>query len=107
MFTKHVSHCMKSVRIRDFSGLNTEKYGVSLRIQSKCWKIRTREITNTNTFHAVSVYKLCFKLICKSSFSPEPRTYIRSSKDVPGRLLKVLCTLWVQGSTTIDILNDS
>ena len=40
---------MKSVQIRSFSvsyfpafGLNTEKYGVFLRTQSECWKIRTR-----------------------------------------------------------------
>ena len=39
--------CLKSVRIRSFFGphfstfgLNTEKYGVSLRIQSECRKIR-------------------------------------------------------------------
>ena len=39
-------HCLKSVRIRSYSGphfpafgLNTERYGVSLRIQSECWKI--------------------------------------------------------------------
>ena len=38
-------HCVKSVRIRSFSGLyfsafrlNTERYGVSLSIQSECWK---------------------------------------------------------------------
>ena len=54
-------HCMKSVRIRSFSGpyfpaveLNTERYGVSLRIQSKCGKIRTRKISNTETFHSVT-----------------------------------------------------
>ena len=53
-------HCVRSVRIRSFSGLfffafelNLERYGVSLRIQSKCGKIRTREIPNTDTFHAV------------------------------------------------------
>ena len=41
-------HCMKSVRIWSYSGpyfpafgLNTERYGVSFRIQSKCEKIRT------------------------------------------------------------------
>ena len=41
---------VKSVRIRSYSGpyfpasgLNTERYGVSLRIQSECRKIRTRE----------------------------------------------------------------
>ena len=48
---------MKSVRIRSYSGphfpafeLNTERYGVSLRIQSECGKIRTRISPNTDTF---------------------------------------------------------
>ena len=43
-------HCMKSVQIRDFSGpffltfgLNTERYSVSLHIQSQCGKIRIRK----------------------------------------------------------------
>ena len=51
---------MKSVRIRSFSGpyfpafgLNTERYNVSLRIQSKRRKIRTRKTPNTDTFYAV------------------------------------------------------
>ena len=50
-------HCVKNVRIQNFSGLHfptfvlkTERYGVSLRIQSKCRKIRTRETPNTDTF---------------------------------------------------------
>ena len=53
-------HCAKSVRIRSYSdlyfpafGLNTERYGVSLRIQSRCGKVRTRITPNTDTFHAV------------------------------------------------------
>ena len=53
---------MKNVRIRSFYGphfpafeLNTERYGVSLRIQSKCGKIRTRKTPNTNIFHEVLV----------------------------------------------------
>ena len=53
-------HCVKSVRIQSFSGpyfaafgLNAERYGISLRIQSKCEKIRARKIPNTDTFHAV------------------------------------------------------
>ena len=52
-------HCKKSVRIRSFSGpcfpafeLNTERYSVSLRIQSECGKIRTRKTPNTDTLHA-------------------------------------------------------
>ena len=55
-------HCVKSVRIRSNSGLhfpafrlNTERYSVSLRIQSKCGEIRTRKIPNTDTFLAVKI----------------------------------------------------
>ena len=53
-------HCVKRVHILSFSsshfpafGLNTERYGISLRTQSKCWKIRTIKAQNTDTFHAV------------------------------------------------------
>ena len=52
--------CVKSVRIRSYSGshfsafgLNTERYGVSLRMQSECWKMQTRITSNADTFHAV------------------------------------------------------
>ena len=51
---------MKSDRIRSYSGphfpvfgLNMERYGVSLRIQSECEKMWTRITPNTDTFHAV------------------------------------------------------
>ena len=53
-------HYVKSVRIRGYSGphfpilgLNTERYGVFLHIQSECGKMRTRTTPNTGTFHAV------------------------------------------------------
>ena len=57
-------HCVKSVRIRSFSGpyfpafglstgLNTER--VSLRTQSECRKLRTRKTLNTETFQAVDL----------------------------------------------------
>ena len=53
-------HCIKSVRFRSYSGphfpvfgLNTESYGVSLRIQSKYGKMRTRTTPNADTFRAV------------------------------------------------------
>ena len=36
-------------------GMNTEKYGVSLCIQSKCRKIRTRKTPNTDIFQAVEL----------------------------------------------------
>ena len=52
--------CVKNVRIRSYSGphfpafeLNTEIYGVSLRIQSECGKMLTRITQNTDTFYAV------------------------------------------------------
>ena len=55
-------HCVKIVRIRSYFGphfpafgLNTERYRVSLRIQSKCDKMRTGIILNTDTFRAVHI----------------------------------------------------
>ena len=53
-------HCMKSVGIRSFFGpyfpdfgLNTERYGVCLHIQSERGKILSSKILNTDTFHTV------------------------------------------------------
>ena len=58
---------VKSVRIRSYScpyfpafRLNTERYSVSLRIQSECGNMRNRITPNTDTFYAV--------LGCLSSF---------------------------------------
>ena len=55
-------HCVKSVRIRSFSGpyfpafgLNTERYSASLRIQSEGGKMWTRKTPNRDTFHAVRI----------------------------------------------------
>ena len=52
-------HCVKSVRIRSFSGPYFPVFGlnpeISLRIQSEYWKIPTRKTLNTDTFHAVIV----------------------------------------------------
>ena len=60
LFFKNDLHSVKSICIRSYSGLhfptfrlNTERYSVSLRIQSKCWRIRTRITLNTDTCHAV------------------------------------------------------
>ena len=51
--------CMKRLRIRGYYGphflafgLNTERYSVSLRIQSECGKMRARITPNTDTFYA-------------------------------------------------------
>ena len=52
-------HCVKSIRIRSYSGphfsvggLKTERYFVSLRIQSEYEKMRTRITPNMDTFYA-------------------------------------------------------
>ena len=39
-------------------GLNTERYTISLRIQSECGKILTRITPNTDTFYALFLYDL-------------------------------------------------
>ena len=55
-----IFHCIKSIRIRSYSGpyflafgLNTERYKVFLRIYSECGKMRTRITPNTGTFYEV------------------------------------------------------
>ena len=57
-----IVHCVKSVPIGSYSGLhfpefgvNTERYGLSLRIQSELGKMRTRITPNMDTFYAVVV----------------------------------------------------
>ena len=57
----YTNHCVKSVRVRSYSGphfrafgLNTETHSGSLRIQSECGEMPTRITQNTDTFHAVS-----------------------------------------------------
>ena len=70
---------MKSVHIRRYSGLhfpafglNTERYGVSFRIQSECGKMRTRLTLNRDTFYAVHPAALIIKIsklnVKKSSY---------------------------------------
>ena len=59
-------HCVKSVRTLSYSGpqfptygLNKERYGVYLQMQSECGKMRTRITQNTDTFHAVMMMLTC------------------------------------------------
>ena len=63
LFLRREKHCVKRICIRSYSGpyfpafgLNTERNGVSLRIQSECEKIRTRITPNMDTFYGV---KMC------------------------------------------------
>ena len=75
-------YCVKNVRIWKISGpyfpafgLNTERYSVSLRIQSECWKTQTRKTSNRDTFNAViaelnwieSLYFMLTKNTCSIS----------------------------------------
>ena len=59
-----VKDCVKSVHIRSYSGphfsafgLNRERYGASLCIQSKCGKMRARITPNMDTLYAVQDIK--------------------------------------------------
>ena len=72
------AHCVKSVRIRSCSGshfpefgLNTERYSVSLRIQSECEKMRTRKTSNADSFHAVFLANVQTIYPLKMSENPE------------------------------------
>ena len=49
--------CVKSVRIWSYSGPHFPAFVVSLRIQSKCGKMRTRITPNTDTFYTVKGLK--------------------------------------------------
>ena len=64
-------YCVKTVCIRSCSGpyfsvsrLNTERYGVSLRIQCECRKIPTRKTPNTDAFHTVEQFNSSSELCC-------------------------------------------
>ena len=67
-------HCVKSVGIQSYSGpqfpafeLNTDRYPVSLHIQSESEKMGTRITPNTNTSH--SVYNISMHNTGKESLS--------------------------------------
>ena len=69
----YYTHCEKCVHTRSYSGphfpafeLNTERYSVSLRIQSECGKMRTRITPNTDTFYSVT----CFRAYKKELVAP-------------------------------------
>ena len=62
-----ITHCVKSVRIRSYFGphfpafgLNPERYGISLRIQSECGEMRTKINPGSDTFHAVTCFAVYF-----------------------------------------------
>ena len=59
-------HCVKSVRIRSYSGLHFSTFGLNTERyfeQSECRKMRTRITRNTGTFHGVEIIKKFLDLI--------------------------------------------
>ena len=61
-------HCVKSICIRSFSSPYFPTFGlVSLRVQSKCGKIRTRITPNTDTFHSLQNIVLWW-LFCANTY---------------------------------------
>ena len=76
-------HCMISAHIRSFSGpyfatfgLNSERYGVSLRIEPEYGKIPTRKVPNTDTFlrsfYGQIVVRIRSRLLLEGSAYFEP-----------------------------------
>ena len=87
---------VKSTRVRRFTGpyfsafgLNTERYGVSIRIQSECGKIRTRKTPNTETFHTLQM-KDYFQNFVREVFCK--KLFLKSFAEFTG---KTLC--WIPG----------
>ena len=75
-----IFRCVKGALIRSFSSpyfhafrLNTERYGVTLRIQFECGKIRTRKTPNMDAFHVCLV-------TCQASMMERFTKIVGSSK---------------------------
>ena len=95
-------HCVESVLIRSYSGphfsafgLNTQKYSISLRIQSECGKMRTRITPTTDTFHALCSSVECLQdSFCSSSPVDTGRklNVYKTFRRRSGRLLNILST---------------
>ena len=96
-------HCVKSVRIRTVSSsyfpafwLNTERYGISLCIQSKWGKIRTRKSPNTDTFHLalVSFYTTKKDQRTCSFLNKRYKKFCESFKNYKILVTKIVVEIW-------------
>ena len=81
------SHCVKSVRIRNYSGLHFQAFGlITERYEvSKRKKIRTRITPNTDTFSAVSTHYS--KIYYKTNYSAFTDNTIHQFICKQGRLI--------------------
>ena len=107
---------LTSARIWSFPGpyflafwLNKEGYEVSLRIQSECWKIRTRKTPNSYNFNAARMCKLAEGyLLWRDLWQPNeslrrltnlPKMCLLSLKTsyltLPRFKLRVKITIWI------------
>ena len=93
------SNCMKSVRIQSLSGsyfsafgLNTERYGVSVCIQSKCGNKRSRKTPSTDTSYADFSFWMnaihYYNLIYISKKNVDENKMIRKYVNIYVRILK-------------------
>ena len=93
------SNCMKSVRIQSLSGsyfsafgLNTERYGVSVCIQSKCGNKRSRKTPSTDTSYADFFFWMnaihYYNLIYISKKNVDENKMIRKYVNIYVRILK-------------------
>ena len=57
------SYSVKSVRTRSYSRPYYPTFGLNLRMQLECRKMRTKIIPNMDTFHAVSYATGCYILL--------------------------------------------
>ena len=97
------NHCVKSVRTRSYSGphfpafgLNTKRYEVSLCIQSKCGKMWTRIIPNTDTFYAVNCFQNIIRQLKINIKGLNSRAFVK--------IIKMLSKSFVTGVLTQGLL---
>ena len=97
--TNTINKCVKSIRIRSYSGphfpafgQNTERYSASIRIQSECGRIRTRISPSTNTFYATQTMIIQQFLEISSCIYLLPVQYIKMTRN--DKKLYALLSLW-------------
>ena len=97
--TNTINQCVKSIRIRSYSGphfpafgQNTERYSASIRIQSECGRIRTRISPSTNTFYATQTMIIQQFLEISSCIYLLPVQYIKMTRN--DKKLYALLSLW-------------